>query len=328
MSTAILLINLGTPQAPTPAALRRYLGEFLQDQRVVEIPRLLWWPVLYGVILNTRPGKSAAKYASIWTDRGSPLKAHTENQAALLQQLLQQRGHGDWRVDWAMRYGEPSVAARLDQLCADGAERILIAPLYPQYAASTTASCVDAVAAWTRKRRNLPELAFVRDCHEHPGYISALAASVREHWRSHGPLADNDRLLLSFHGLPQRCVNKGDPYQAECLRSAELLRQDLGLDEQQFLVSFQSRFGPEQWLQPYTEPTLVKLASKGVRRVDVMCPGFVADCLETLEEIAIECKSSFLAAGGETFHYLPCLNESPAWVATLADLAMARLAPR
>ncbi|MBS3935820.1 MAG: ferrochelatase [Sulfuritalea sp.] len=328
MTTAILLVNLGTPEAPTPAALRRYLAEFLGDPRVVELPRLLWLPLLHGIILNTRPKKSAAKYAAIWTPEGSPLKLHTERQAKLLKGLLGERGRSDVTVDYAMRYGAPSVAAKLDALTAAGArgipQRILVVPLYPQFAASTGASVFDAVAGWAKTRRDLPELAFVRDYHDHPGYLDALAASVREHWQAHGRPGEKDKLVLSFHGLPQRCVDLGDPYRDECQRTGQGLRERLGLSEKQCLVTFQSRFGPAKWLQPYTQSTLEKLGRAGTERIDILCPGFAADCVETLEEIALECKAAFLGAGGKSYHYIPCLNERPDWIAALADLCLSR----
>jgi ferrochelatase len=325
--TTILLVNLGTPEAPTAAALRRYLGEFLWDPRVVEIPRPLWWFILNGVILNTRPKKSAEKYASIWLPEGSPLKVHTERQAKLLRGLLGQRGYDQDKllVDWAMRYGQPSIAAKLDELKAAGATRILVLPLYPQFAASTSASVMDAVAGWMQGARNLPEISFVRDYHTHTGYLDALAASVREHWQAHGRPTENTRVVLSFHGLPQRSTELGDPYFHECQKSGELLAKRLGLPEGQLLLTFQSRFGPAKWLQPYTQPTLEALARQGVERIDILCPGFAADCLETLEEIALECKAAFLGAGGKEFHYIPCLNERPDWIETLADIALSRL---
>jgi ferrochelatase len=323
--TAILLVNLGTPDAPTAPALRRYLSQFLWDPRVVEIPRAVWWFILNGIILNTRPKKSAEKYASVWLAEGSPLKVHTERQAKLLQGLLGERGHRDLRVAYAMRYGQPAVADQLEALKAAGAKRILILPLYPQYAASTTASALDAVAAWMQGARNQPEFAFVRDYHDHPGYLDALAASVREHWQANGPLGEKDKLVLSFHGLPQRSTELGDPYFHECRRTGQALRERLGLGEDRCLVTFQSRFGPAEWLQPYTQPTLEALGKAGTGRIDILCPGFAADCLETLEEIALECKAAFLAAGGQSFHYLPCLNERPDWIAALADIALTRL---
>jgi ferrochelatase len=326
--TAILLVNLGTPEAPTTAAVRRYLGQFLWDPRVVEIPRLAWWFVLNGIILNTRPKKSAEKYAAVWMTEGSPLKVHTERQAKLLKGLLGQQGLDELLIDFAMRYGQPSIESKLDELKAAGATRILIVPLYPQFAASTTASVMDSVAGWMQRARNLPEISFVRDYHDHPGYLDALAASVREHWQAHGRPTENTRLLLSFHGLPQRSTELGDPYFHECQRTGQLLASRLGLPDGQLLVTFQSRFGPAKWLQPYTQPTLEALAGQGVERVDILCPGFAADCLETLEEIALECKAAFLGKGGKEFHYIPCLNERPDWIAALADIALNRLRSR
>lgn len=323
--TAVLLVNLGTPDAPTPAALRRYLGEFLWDPRVVEIPRPLWWLILKGIILNVRPAKSAAKYATIWTTDGSPLKVHTEKQAKLLGGMFAFRGQRDIVVASAMRYGQPSIAATLDRLKAEGCARILILPLYPQYAASTTASAIDAVAAWQQRTRNLPELRFVRSFPDHPGYIAALAGSVRRHWEKHGRPDASGRLVMSFHGLPSFTLKRGDPYFCECQKTARLLAAALGLSDEQWLLTFQSRFGRAEWLQPYTQATLEKLAADGTRRVDVICPGFAGDCLETLEEIADEGKQAFLMAGGGEFNYIPCLNENDDWIAALADLATLHL---
>lgn len=320
--TAILMVNLGTPDAPTAPALRRYLKEFLSDPRVVEIPRLIWWPILNGIILNTRPAKSARKYAQVWLQEGAPLRVHTERQAKLLRGLLNQRGHGNLRVAWAMRYGHPSIPDVLNQLKAEGTQRILLVPLYPQYAASTSASVMDSVAQWMQGCRNLPELRWVRNFHDSPGYIKALAASVMEHWHGNGR---PDKLLISFHGLPRRSLDLGDPYYCECQKTGRLLAQSLGLQTDQYAVTFQSRFGRAHWLQPYTQPTLEQLGHEGARRVDVICPGFVADCLETLEEIAMECKAAFLGAGGQEFHYIPCLNERPDWITALADLAQEHL---
>lgn len=324
--SAVLLINLGTPAAPTPAALRRYLKQFLWDPRVVEIPRPLWWLILNGIILNTRPKKSAAKYAQIWTKDGSPLKVHTEKQAKLLRGALGHRGHPAIEVAWAMRYGEPSVASTLDRLKADGASRILVLPLYPQYAASTTASSFDAVAQWLGRGRNVPELRFVRQYHDHPGYIHALAQSVLDHWMAHGRPAPDSRLVMSFHGLPRRSLELGDPYYCQCQKTGRLLAEALGLGADRYQVTFQSRFGRARWLEPYTQPTLEQLAREGVGQVDVICPGFAGDCLETLEEIAMECRSAFLAAGGKEFRYIPCLNERADWIAALTDLALDHLA--
>jgi len=315
--TAVLLVNLGTPEAPTAPALRKYLKQFLSDPRVVEIPKALWWLILNGIILNVRPAKSAKKYAAIWTADGSPLRAHTEKQAKLLKGLLGEEGKTDLLVDWAMRYGQPSIASTLDRLKAAGATRILILPLYPQYAAATTASVLDDVADWLKKTRNQPEIRSIRNFHDQPGYINALAQSVREYWASNG---QPDKLVMSFHGLPRRSLDLGDPYFCECHKTGRLLAEALGLNQEQFAITFQSRFGKAKWLEPYTQPTLEALGKAGTKRVDVICPGFMADCLETLEEIALECKAAFIAAGGQTFHYIPCLNERPAAIAALADL--------
>lgn len=315
--TAILWCNLGSPDAPTARAVRPYLAEFLGDRRVVEIPRALWAPILHGIILRTRPAKSAAKYASIWTPEGSPLVVWTRRQALMLQGWLGERGHRVVVRD-AMRYGAPSITSRLDALQADGIARLLVLPAYPQYSATTTASMIDAVNAWSARQRRMPELRFVNDFHDDPLYIEALACSVERHWQAHGrsPL-----LLMSFHGIPERNVRLGDPYQAQCLATARLLAARLGLDDAQVRVTFQSRFGRAKWLAPYTEPTLRELGAAGTARVDVICPGFPADCLETLEEIAIEGRTAFLLAGGKAFHYIPCLNDSPEWISALAGIA-------
>ncbi|MCA3239799.1 MAG: ferrochelatase [Rubrivivax sp.] len=315
--TAVLYVNLGTPDEPTAPALRRYLAEFLSDPRVVEIPRLVWWPILHGVILRTRPKQSAAKYASVWMPEGSPLAVWTARQAAALGQALAARGH-HVRVRHAMRYGNPSIASVMDELRAEGATRVLLIPAYPQYAAATTASISDKVLQWATQARRMPELRFVGEYHDDPGYIAALAARLRAHWAEHGR---GDKLVLSFHGVPERSLHLGDPYHCQCHKTARLLAEALGLSRDQLVVTFQSRFGKAKWLEPYTEPTLEKLASDGVKRVDVMCPGFVADCLETLEEIAQEAREAFLAADGERFDYVSCLNAEPVWIDALAALA-------
>ncbi len=322
--TAVLLVNLGTPQAPTAAAVRVYLKEFLSDPRVVEIPRLAWWPILNGIILTTRPAKSAKKYAQIWSKDGSPLRVHSDKQAKLLRGYLGQADLGDMVVDFAMRYGEPSLPSVLDRLKREQCTRILVVPLYPQYAASTTASTMDTLSAWLGKTRNLPELRFVRNFHDHPGYIAALAASVREGWLANTN-GRADKLVMSFHGLPRFSLDRGDPYHCECQKTARLLADALGLSHEQYIVTFQSRFGRAEWLQPYTQATLEALPRQGVKRVDVICPGFVSDCLETLEEIAMECKAAFMQAGGQEFNYLPCLNERHDWIAALADLVRSHL---
>ncbi|MDO6384873.1 MULTISPECIES: ferrochelatase [unclassified Uliginosibacterium] len=320
--TGVLLINLGTPAAPTAKAVRPYLKQFLSDPRVVEIPRALWWLILNGIILNTRPKKSAAKYATVWSKEGSPLRVHTEKQAKLLAGYLLQAGHPDVQVDWAMRYGQPDVEGALMRLKARGCSRILVLPLYPQYAASTTASAFDAVAAAGMKIRNLPELRFVRSFHDHPDYIRALGQRIAAHWQQHGM---PDKLVMSFHGTPRFSLDKGDPYHCECHKTARLLAEYLSLKPEQYLVTFQSRFGRAEWLQPYTEPSLQKLAKEGVKSVDVVCPGFVSDCLETLEEIALECKAAFLNAGGKEFRYVPCLNEEPDFIGALRNIARSHM---
>ena len=320
-STAVLLCNLGTPDEPTAAALRRYLGEFLSDPRVIEIPRAAWWPILHGVILRLRPAKSALKYRTIWTPLGSPLLVWTARQAELLARLLAERGQ-PVTVRHAMRYGNPSVASVLDELKSERHERILVLPLYPQYSGPTTASLSDAVGRWSRRQRLLPEFRFVNHYHDDAGYIDALVESIGDHWTRHGR---PEKLLLSFHGVPKRTLLLGDPYHCECRKTGRLVAERLELPEGDVIVSFQSRFGAAEWLQPYTEPTLVALAREGTRRVDVMCPGFPADCLETLEEIAVEARAAFLAAGGATFGYIPCLNDRPRWLSALADIAAGHL---
>ena len=324
--TAVLLINLGTPDAPTKLAVRRYLKEFLSDPRVVELPKALWWPLLNGIILNTRPAKSAEKYARIWTREGSPLKVHTERQCKLLRGLLGQAGH-HVTVDYAMRYGQPSIPATLARLKAEGATRILLLPLYPQYAASTTATAFDAAFGWAASLRRQPEIRTVRSFASLPGYIGALAQSVRDYWMTNGypEIASTYRLLISFHGAPRDTQEKGDPYSSECQTTARLLAEELNLGENQYQLCFQSRFGYAQWLQPYTAATLTELGRQGIERVDVICPGFAADCLETLEEIAIEGKATFLQTGGKEFHSLPCLNERDDWIRALADLVTTHL---
>ena len=320
--SAILLVNLGTPDAPTRSAVRRYLKEFLSDPRVVEIPRPLWWLILNGIILNLRPAKSAAKYAQIWDQEGSPLRLHTERQTKLLRGYLGEQGHSALVVDFAMRYGNPAIAQVLDTLKRQGCERILVLPLYPQYAASTTATTFDAVSAQCRRTRNIPELRFVKHFHDHPAYIAALAEGVRRYWAQHG---QPDRLLMSFHGLPRFSLERGDPYHCECQKTARLLAEALALPQERYQISFQSRFGAAEWLQPYTAATLAQWGKQGLRRVDVVCPGFVADCLETLEEIGMEGRAEFLGSGGKEFHLIPCLNESDAWIRALAQIALEHL---
>jgi len=317
----ILLVNLGTPAAPTAAAVRSYLAEFLSDPRVVELPRLLWWPILHGIVLRLRPARSAEKYAAVWTPEGSPLAVHTARQAErLAAQLATTPTSAGLKVAHAMRYGTPSIAEGVALLAAQGCATLRVVPLYPQYARSTTQSVRDVLEALRLAgRANLPALEMVEDFHQHPAYIAALAAGVRRHWAAQGP---GDVLLMSFHGLPKRAVQRGDPYERHCRATAQRLAQALALDESRTRVTFQSRFGPAQWLEPYTEPTLQALARDGVRRVDVVTPGFVADCLETLEEIGIGARAVFLDSGGREFHLLPCLNESAEWIDALAQIAL------
>ena len=324
----VLLVNLGTPDEPTPAAVRRYLSEFLSDPRVVEIPAVLWQPILHGIVLRTRPSRSAAKYRKIWTPDGSPLAVHSARQRTLLLGYLGQRMKkaglpADFcPVEIGMRYGNPSIDAALRKLRAANAERILVLPLYPQYAASTTASAFDRYADAQRHLRRVPGTRFVDSFHDDPGYIRALAQGINDYWMKNGR---GERLVLSFHGVPRRTLDRGDPYHCHCHKTARLLADELGLDPGQWVIAFQSRFGRAEWLKPYTAATLQSLAREGVTRVDVACPGFVADCLETLEEIGIEGRDLFLAAGGKAFHAIPCLNEHPLWIAALADLAWRQL---
>ena len=320
-TTAVLLCNLGTPDAPTTSAVRRYLAEFLSDPRVIEIPRLVWWPILHGVILRTRPAQSAKRYASVWTPQGSPLTVWTDKQAKLLAGYLGQRGHRV-TVRFAMRYGTPSIAQVLDELKATGAQRVLVLPMYPQYCAATTGSVADAVYQWAGQVRSLPELRFVNRFHDDPRYIDALAKRLMGHWMTHGR---GEKLVMSFHGMPKRTRLLGDPYYDECLKTARLVAERVDLKEENLVVTFQSRLGRAEWLKPYTEPTLVKLAKQGLKRVDVMCPGFVADNLETLEEIAQEACAAFLKAGGTEFNYVPCLNDQHEWMDALSALALQHL---
>ena len=319
--TAVLLVNLGTPDEPTAPALRRYLAEFLSDPRVVEIPRFVWLPILHGIILRTRPAKSAAKYATVWMDGGSPLAVWTRRQTEAVAKALAGAGH-DVLVRHAMRYGNPGLPAVLDALRAEGATRVLVLPLYPQFAAATTASVNDKVMQWAQQSRRVPEFRFIGEYHDDPGYINALAQRLQLHWQAHGR---SEKLVLSFHGVPERSLHLGDPYHCHCHKTARLMADRLGLQRDEVLVTFQSRFGKAKWLEPYTEPTLIALARQGVKSVDVMCPGFVADCLETLEEIAQEARDAFLEAGGTAFSYVPCVNDLPAWTEALAALAVQHL---
>ncbi len=315
--TGVLLSNLGTPDAPTPQAVRRYLAEFLSDPRVVEMSPWLWQPILHGFVLRVRPRRAAHAYAKVWTDQGSPLLAISRRQSAAVQDAARAHFPGPVRVALGMRYGSPSIAQALRELHGANARRMLVLPLYPQYSASTTASTFDAVAKELRRWRWQPELRFVNHYHAEPAYIGALADSVRAHWAQQGQA---ERLLFSFHGLPKRYLLAGDPYHCECHETARLVAEALELPEQRWFLSFQSRFGREEWLKPYTDHTLREWAAGGVHSVDVICPGFSADCLETLEEIAMQNRALFLNAGGQHYHYVPALNDSPAHIAALIDV--------
>lgn len=313
----ILLVNLGTPDSPEPADVRRYLKEFLWDPRVVELPRPLWWLVLNLIILNTRPRRSAAAYRKVWTGEGSPLLDISLKQADALAAQLGAGQDNPVRVELGMRYGNPSITSAMGRLREAGARRILVMPLYPQYSASTTASTFDAVAATLARWRWLPELRFVNHYHDDTGYIDALAQSVRDYWAAHG---EPDRLVMSFHGIPRDYFLAGDPYHCECHKTARLLAENLQLSEEQWQLTFQSRLGPRKWLEPYTDQTLQALPAEGIRNVHVICPGFSADCLETLEEINMENREFFLSAGGQQFGYIPCLNDQPRHINALAAL--------
>ncbi|MGC6517001.1 MAG: ferrochelatase [Candidatus Puniceispirillaceae bacterium] len=315
--TGVLLVNLGTPDGTDTPSMRRYLKEFLSDRRVVEVPRLLWWLILNLIILNIRPRKSGDAYASIWLDDedGSPLRKYTRLQAEYLAKKFGKRD--DMMIDYAMRYGNPSIASRLDEMSKAGCNRFVIIPLYPQYAASTTATVNDEVFKWALKQRWMPAIRTAPPWHDHPRYIKALADSFRDHVSEHG---EPQMLQLSFHGIPQRYFAQGDPYHCHCMKTARLVREELEWPEDNFMVTFQSRFGREPWLQPYTDETLEALGEKKVSHLALMAPGFVADCLETLEELAIEGQESFHEKGGGTFHYLPCLNDSAHGMAVIEQI--------
>lgn len=320
--TGILLVNLGTPDAPTAKAVRPYLKQFLGDSRVVEIPKPIWWLILNGIILNVRPKKSAEKYASVWLPEGSPLRVYTEKQATLLQGYLGEHTKAPFVVDFAMTYGNPSIPDALRRMKAQNCQRILIVPLFPQYAASSTAPAFDQVFAELQQMRNTPAIRTIRNFHDNAGYIDSLAANINDYWTKHGR---PEKLVMSFHGVPQYTLDKGDPYHCECHKTGRLLAEALGLQKDQYAVSFQSRFGKAEWIKPYTTATLLELGRQKTRRVDVVCPGFVADCLETLEEIAMEGKEDFQHAGGGEYHYIPCLNDRDDWMHALTDLVMDNL---
>jgi len=316
----VLLTNLGTPDEPPPKALRRYLAEFLWDPRVVDLPRPLWWLILHGIILRFRPARSAHAYQQVWSDQGAPLLVIARDQQCLLQQQLERIVPGRYQIALGMRYGNPSIASALAELQQAGVSAITVLPLYPQNSCSTTASTLDAIGAAFKETRAVPHMRFIADYHDHPLYIKALADSVREHREGRDSA---DKLLISFHGTPLRFRQEGDPYYQQCQRTAERLAAELGLEESQWQLTFQSRFGREEWLQPYTDKTLKSLPAEGVKRVEVICPGFSADCLETLEEIAVENRDIFVKAGGEAFFYIPALNSREDHIATMAGLILA-----
>ena len=316
-TTGILITNLGTPDAPTPAALRKYLAQFLSDPRVIETPRLLWWPILHGIILRLRPRRSARAYREVWTEAGSPLLAISERQCEAIRSALGEAVDEPYRVELGMRYGNPSIRAALEKLRSYNIRKLLVLPLYPQYSAATTASTFDAVADVLKTWRIVPQVKLLTGYHDDPGYIDALAESIRSHWAQSGK---PDKLLFSFHGLPRAYVLAGDPYEDECRASARLVARQLELHDDLWAVSFQSRFGPRKWLQPYTDKLLRKWGKSGVGHVQVICPGFAADCLETLEEIQIRNRDFFLSAGGKKFACIPALNDRPRHIAALCDI--------
>ncbi|TVP12735.1 ferrochelatase [Shewanella sp. KCT] len=313
----VLLVNLGTPDTPTPKDVKQFLKQFLSDPRVVDLNPWIWKPILNGIILNTRPKAVAKLYESIWWPEGSPLMVISERQREALSAILKARHGHDVPVELGMSYGNPSLTAGIDSLLAKGVERLVVLPLYPQYSCSTVAPVFDAIASDYKGRRNYPETRFSKEYFEHPAYIAALADSVRRHWQDKD---QGDCLLMSFHGVPLRYVTEGDPYQRQCQRTAALLAEALGLTESQWRLCFQSKFGKEEWLTPATDALLESLPGQGIKRVDILCPAFAVDCLETLEEISIGGKESFIEAGGEAYHFIPCLNEDEAHMQLLADL--------
>jgi len=318
----ILLANLGTPDAPTAKALRPYLKQFLMDRRVVEIPRLIWWFILRGIILVIRPKKSAEKYASIWDKDGSPLMVYAQRQKALFETQLASRINTPFAVELGMTYGNPSMQSAIESLKAQGCDRILVFPLYPQYAASSTAAALDAVWRVLLQLRNVPAIRTIKHYHDHPRYIQALASHITTYWQQHG---QPEKLVMSFHGVPKFHLLKGDPYHCECHKTARLLAEALGLSKAQYEVAFQSRFGRQEWLQPYLANTLDALGKQQLKRIDVVCPGFSSDCLETLEEIAMEGKHLFQSVGGGDYHYIPALNSEAVWIEAMQDIALEHL---
>jgi ferrochelatase len=318
----VLVTNLGTPAAPTKQALKPYLKEFLSDPRVVEIPRLIWWMILNLVILNIRPKRSAHAYSTVWTERGSPLMFHTQDQTDAIRQKLEDEYGQEVVVEFAMRYGEPSVKGTLDKMLDAGVRKVVVLPLYPQYCASTTGSTFDAVASCFSSRRWMPELRFINEYHNDNGYIDAVADKIERHWQDNGRA---DKLIFTYHGIPKRYLLNGDPYHCECYKTSRLIAERLGISKDEYLTTFQSRFGREEWLKPYTDHTLKALPGQGVKSVQLVCPGFSADCLETIEEIGIENRDYFLDAGGEEYQYIPALNADEKHIDALVGLIKANL---
>ncbi len=322
LKVGILLANLGTPDAPTAKALRPYLKQFLMDRRVVEIPRFIWWWILNGIILLIRPKKSAEKYAQVWSQEGSPLLVHAKRQAVLLRGYLGQKVKSPFVIEVGMSYGNPSMKSAIEKLKAQHCDKILVFPLYPQYAASSTAASLDAVWRTLLRVRNVPAIRSIKHYHDHPAYIAALAKNINEYWMINGK---PEKLIMSFHGVPKFHLMKGDPYHCECHKTARLLAEALGLSKEKYEIAFQSRFGKQEWLKPYLANSLEKLGKAKLKRLDVVCPGFSSDCLETLEEIAMEGKVIFQSNGGGDYHYIPALNESDAWIHAMSEIAMENL---
>lgn len=313
----ILLTNLGTPEAPTKGALKPYLKEFLSDPRVVEVPRLLWYMILNGIILRIRPKRSAEAYETVWTERGSPLLYHTQDQTNAIREQLQQRYGEHVIVDFAMRYGNPAINTVVDNMMQAGVRKLLVLPLYPQYSASTVASTFDKLSEGLTKRRWMPDLRFITHYHDYEPFIEAAAERIERHWKEHERA---DKLIFSYHGVPLRYLKNGDPYHCECHKTSRLLAERLGLTDSEYLTTFQSRFGREEWLQPYTDETLKSLPGKGVKSIQVFCPGFSSDCLETIEEIGEENREYFIENGGERYEYISALNAEPQHVEALVSL--------
>jgi ferrochelatase len=319
----VLITNLGTPQAPEKGALKRYLREFLSDPRVVEVPKLLWWMILNLVILNIRPKRSAHAYSTVWTERGSPLMFHTQDQAAALTLSMKEKYGDKVVVDFAMRYGSPSIKSVTQNMLEQGVRQLLVLPLYPQYSGATNGSTFDALGGVLRQTRWIPDVRFISHYHDFGPYIDALVKSIESHWASNGRA---DKLIFTYHGIPKRYLTSGDPYHCECYKTSRLIAEKLGLAKEEYMVTFQSRFGREEWLQPYTDHTLKALPGQGVKSVQMICPGFSADCLETIEEIGVENRDYFLQAGGERYEYIEALNAHPEHISALAQLIEKNLA--